>query len=117
MLGELGELDFEHVHQGIDFVFGALEVFNTEGINRYDADSSFVTDFQDLVRLGRLRQLRLLEGFGEGIGIALTERETHSNQCFKSNAVPFNSLYAVMPCESPVPVHDKGDMFGNWSLA
>lgn len=48
MLGELGELDFEHVHQGIDFVFGALEVLDTEGVNRYDTDSGFIADFEDL---------------------------------------------------------------------
>lgn len=117
MLGELRELDFEHVHQGVDFVFGALEVLDAEGVDRDDADSSLVADFQDLVRLGILRQPRLLELFGEVIGTALTERETHSNQCFKSNAVPFDSLNAVVPCESTVPVHNKGDMFGNWSLA
>ena len=50
VLGELRELDFEHVHQGIDFVFGALEVLDTEGINCHNANPSFITDFQDLVR-------------------------------------------------------------------
>ena len=45
VLGELCELDFEHVHQGVDFVFGALEVLDTEGVDRHDADSGFVADF------------------------------------------------------------------------
>ena len=58
-----------------------------------------------------------LEVFGEVSGAAQTERETHSNQCFESNAVPFNSLYPMVPRESTISVHDKGDMFGNWSLA
>ena len=51
------------------------------------------------------------------VGTALIGRETYPNQCFESNAVPFNSLYAMVPRESTISVHNKGDMFGNWSLA
>ena len=50
VLGELRELDFEHVHQGVDFVFGTLEILDTEGVNCHDANPGFVADFQDLVR-------------------------------------------------------------------
>lgn len=51
------------------------------------------------------------------IGTGLVERETHPNQSFKSNAVPFNGFYAVVPRESTISVHNKGDMFGDRSLA
>ena len=50
MLGKLQELEFRHGHQGIDFIFGAFEVFNAEGVDGDDLDTGFVTDFEDLMR-------------------------------------------------------------------
>lgn len=48
VLRELGEFDFCHIHEGINFVFGPLEVLNTKGVDGDDIDAGFVADFQNL---------------------------------------------------------------------
>lgn len=49
VLRELGEFEFCHIHECINFVFGPLEVLNTKGIDGDDIDAGFVADFQNLV--------------------------------------------------------------------
>ena len=48
VLGELGELDLGHVHESVDFVFGAFEILDTEGVDGDDFAAGFVADFEDL---------------------------------------------------------------------
>ena len=48
MLSQLSQFDFCHLHKRVDFVFGALEVFNAECVDGYYLDTSFVAYFQDL---------------------------------------------------------------------
>lgn len=48
VLCELGEFDFCHVHERVNFVFGPLEVFDAEGVDGDDFDAGFVADFKDL---------------------------------------------------------------------
>jgi hypothetical protein len=33
------ELDLGHVHESVDFIFGALEVFNAKGVDGDNLDS------------------------------------------------------------------------------
>ena len=48
MLSQLQELDFCHVHEGVDLVFRAFEVFNAERVYGNDFDPRLVADFEDL---------------------------------------------------------------------
>ena len=48
MLGKLGEFDFGHVHESVDFIFGALEIFDTEGVDSHDFDAGLIADFKYL---------------------------------------------------------------------
>lgn len=44
MLGQLRELGLSHVHQGVDFIFRALEILDAEGVDRDRFHSRFVAD-------------------------------------------------------------------------
>lgn len=48
VLRQLGELDFRHVHERIDFVLGSLEILDAEGVDGYHSDAGFVAHFQYL---------------------------------------------------------------------
>jgi hypothetical protein len=48
VLGELSELDLRHVHQGVDFIFGAFEVLDAEGIDGNMRYPRFVAYLEDL---------------------------------------------------------------------
>ena len=60
VLVNLRDLGFEHVHQTVYFVLGALKVLDTECVDRHDFHARFVADFENLGIWGRLRQLGLL---------------------------------------------------------
>lgn len=49
MLRHLGQLHLGHVHESIDLEFGAFEVLDTERVDCDHLDTTFITDFQDLV--------------------------------------------------------------------
>lgn len=51
VLGDLSELDLCHVHESVDFVFGALEVLNAKGVDCDNFDTRFVAHFEDLPSL------------------------------------------------------------------
>ena len=48
MLGDLHQFDLSQVHQRVDFVARAFEVFDAEGVDCYDLDAGFVADLQYL---------------------------------------------------------------------
>lgn len=48
MSSHFRQLDFSHIHQCLDLVFRALEIFDAEGVNRNYFDSGLVADFKDL---------------------------------------------------------------------
>lgn len=48
MLSQLQELDLRHIHEGVDLVFRAFEVFNAERVYGNDFDPGLVADFEDL---------------------------------------------------------------------
>ncbi len=51
MLCQLGEFDFCHVHQGIDFIFRALEILDAESVDGHHFDAGFVAHFENLEQL------------------------------------------------------------------
>jgi hypothetical protein len=48
MLGQLIKLDLGHVHESVDFIFGALEVFNAKGVDGDNLDSGLVAHLEYL---------------------------------------------------------------------
>lgn len=48
VFSQLLELDLSHGHERIDFMLGALEVLDTEGVDCDDLDTSFVAHLEDL---------------------------------------------------------------------
>lgn len=64
VLRELGEFDFCHIHEGIHFVFGPLEVFNAKGVDGDDFDAGLVADLKDLASS---RFSIYIQNFGDGV--------------------------------------------------
>lgn len=48
MLYELFQFEFGKLHKPVDLVLGAVEVLETEGVDRHDLDAALVADLQDL---------------------------------------------------------------------
>ena len=48
VLRNLSQLDFGHVHQRLNFEFGALEVFDAERVYGDDSDANLVAYFEGL---------------------------------------------------------------------
>lgn len=104
MLDELFEFDLGHVHECIDFVFGALEILDAEGVD------------------GNMRHPRLV-AYLEDLRRFLSERVCRKGahriylcQGLKPQIVSFHGLYAVRFGISSVPIHDKGNMFRDRAL-
>ena len=48
VLYELFQFKFCELHKPVDLVLGAVEVLETEGVNRHDLDAALVTDLEHL---------------------------------------------------------------------
>jgi len=87
VLSELRELDARHVHERVHLAAAALEVLHAECV---DGDVRYACAVAEL------------EGAGESL---------------EAERMSFHGFEAALPRETPVAVHDEGDVCGDWADA